>query len=423
MFRSVLCVALMAAATKALPAETPRPAPSLDALVAEALAHNPEIRAAGKRVEAARQRPSQQNALPDPTFSAGWNSNGNPLPGAGLGMEPTSNLGVMMSQEFPAAGKRRLRAEVAGKQAEAELQEYRRTQLNVISRLKQAFFRLHHSYVMDDLLTANSDLLRNLLSITEARYSVGKAMQQDVFKAQTQLSVLQVRILQVRRERSAREAEIDSLLARRPGTPVGRPPDEAMTMIPVSLEQLEAAAASGAPELKRDEKNIERAETALNLSRRDYYPDYTLNAGYYNMGTMPAMYMFRADIRVPLWFTHKQHAELAEQYALAAEARHTYEATSDSLLYRIHDDYLLAQTAAQLLEAYEKTIIPQARYAAESALGSYETGAVDFTTVLANYMAVLEYEMDYHEQMQDYHIALARLEEMTGVDLTSEGKP
>src|SRR5690348_11949789 len=58
----------------------------LNDLVAEALANNPEIQAAQKRYEASRQRPSQASSLPDPMFSPGWTSNGNPLPGAQLGV-------------------------------------------------------------------------------------------------------------------------------------------------------------------------------------------------------------------------------------------------------------------------------------------------------------------------------------------------
>lgn len=38
--------------------------------------------------------------------SAGYNASGNPLPGAGLGNEPTANIGVMVSQELPYPGKR-----------------------------------------------------------------------------------------------------------------------------------------------------------------------------------------------------------------------------------------------------------------------------------------------------------------------------
>ena len=62
--------------------------------------------------------------------------------------------------------------------------------------------------------------------------------------------------------------------------------------------------------------------------------------------------------------------------------------------------------------------MPQARLAVESSLASYETGTLDFLSVLGNQIAIFEYEMNYHEQMLEYHLALVRLEEMTGVELT-----
>ena len=87
-------------------------------LAADALRANPEILAAQKRYEAARQRPAQERALPEPMVSLGWNASGNPLPGAGLGVDPTSNIGGMASQEIPYPGKLRLRAAVAAREAD-----------------------------------------------------------------------------------------------------------------------------------------------------------------------------------------------------------------------------------------------------------------------------------------------------------------
>ena len=81
-------------------------------VVAEALAKNPEIAAAQRRYDAARQRPAQERSLPDPMVSAGYNASGNRWPGAGLGTEPTANIGFMVSQELPYPGKRDLRASI-----------------------------------------------------------------------------------------------------------------------------------------------------------------------------------------------------------------------------------------------------------------------------------------------------------------------
>jgi hypothetical protein len=77
----------------------------------------------------------------------------------------------------------------------------------------------------------------------------------------------------------------------------------------------------------------------------------------------------------------------------------------------------MAQTSEQLVRLYRETVIPQASLALESSLASYETAAVDFLTVFMNYITVVEYEMNYYEELQDLYVALARLEEMTAMQL------
>ena len=49
----------------------------------------------------------------------------------------------------------------------------------------------------------------------------------------------------------------------------------------------------------REQKMMERSELAANLARRDYYPDYTVSGGYFNQGSMPPMWQFRVDVKLP----------------------------------------------------------------------------------------------------------------------------
>ena len=351
-------------------------------------------------------------------FSPGYNSSGRPWPGAGLGMEPTSQIGFMVSQEFPFPGKRKLAGDMAVKESEAEWQQYQQIQLGVVSRLKQAYYRRSYAFSAVDVLERNLDLLRKFLRITEARYSVGKAAQQDVFKAQTQISILETKKVQLEREKRAREAEINSLVNRPPGSPLVRPPALQPMPVPAKLEDLYSAARLNSPMLRRDEKMIQRAEVAVNMARKEYYPDVTLNGAYYNMGRMPDMYMFRADFKIPLYFFRKQRAAVTEQAQSLIQSRKSYEATNQGLHFRIQDDYLMSQTSEQLVRLYGQTVIPQASLALESSLSSYETGSVDFLTVFMNYITIVEYEMNYYEELQNFYLALARLEEMTARPLT-----
>ena len=393
---------------------------NLSDLVSEALQRSPEILAAQKKYEAAKQRPSQAGSLPDPTLSMGWNSNGNPLPGAGLGTDATSNIGFSVTQEIPAPGKQRLRSNIAEKEAAAQFQELQSVELSVISRVKQAFFKLQHSDVARDVLERDRDVLKKLLSVTEIRYSAGQASQQDVFKAQIQLSLLEVKILQLDRDRRLRGAELNSLLNRPPEAPIGKPGEPHIAPLTKTLAEIQAAALQNSPLRMKDQAMTERAELEVNLARKDYYPDYALSGGYYNQGGLPPMFSFRADVKIPVYFRSKQRAALTEQTQVLSEARHSFQATAQSLNFRIADDYSMAETSLQLINLYQKTVIPQAKLAVDSALASYETGTIDFLSVLNNNAAALEYEMDYHEQMLNYHQALSRLEEASGLGLIEE---
>lgn len=389
----------------------------LDDLVREALTRNPEILAAQKRYEAMRQRPSQASSLPDPMISLSYNSSGNPLPFQGLGKEPVANTGVMASQEFPFPGKRKLRGEIAASEAGAEFDQYLMTRLNLVSRLKQAYYRLAYLHGAVETLTREHHLMQELLHVGEARYAAGKAAQQDVFKAQTQISVMETRIERLEQEIPSREAEINSLLNRPVNTALARPADLTPAPIGVALDDLMAQVRENAPMLRREQKLVERTELALNLARKDYYPDYTISGGYYYMGSMPPMFMARVDFKLPAYFWRKQRAGVAEQAASAAGARHDYQAADQALSFRVKDEYLLAETSYRLMNMYSSTVVPQASMALQSSLAAYQTGAVDFLSVLMNFTNMLDYELNYQDESLSYFQALARLEEMTGVDL------
>ena len=74
----------------------------------------------------------------------------------------------------------------------------------------------------------------------------------------------------------------------------------------------------------------------------------------------------------------------------------------------------MAEAASRLVTLYRETVIPQASVTLESSLSSYEAGKVDFLTVLMNYITIVEYEMNFNEELQNLFLALSRLEEMTG---------
>jgi len=178
-----------------------------------------------------------------------------------------------------------------------------------------------------------------------------------------------------------------------------------------------AHARGHAPMLAREQKMIERSELSANLARKEYYPDYTIAGGYFNQGSMPSMWQFRVDFKLPGYFWRKQRSMVNEQTFMASEARRNYESADVTLRAKLTEDYTVAATARKLMDLYSKAVIPQAKLALESSLASYETGSLDFLSLFMNFQTVVEYDLMYHEEMMRFHLALARLEEMTGMEI------
>jgi outer membrane protein, heavy metal efflux system len=412
--RVSLCLIVLLAPA-ALQAQ-PRARIALAEVVAEALAKSPEIAAAERRLDAARQRPAQERSLPDPVLSAGYDAAGRPSPGAGLGSEPTANIGFMVSQELPYPGKRDLRGAIASREADAEGQQVEAVRLSVTARVKQAYYRLAYTYAAADALARNRALLETLVKVSETRYGVGQAAQQDVIKAQTQLTILQLQLERLGRERLVREAELNALLARRPATPVGQPDDLQLTDFEPSIDDLVAAAGTHAPLLRRDAVLIDRAQLGLDAARQDYKPDFAVSGGYYYMGEMPPMYAFRFDVRIPLQRS-RRNAAVAEQVNTVEAAKRSLESARLDIQARLQEDLAIASASARLARLYRESVLPQARLALESSMASYQTGRVDFLSVLTSFGTVLEYEISYYDELASFHAAVSRLEELTGAPL------
>ena len=194
---------------------------TLDELVTEALDRNPEILAAGRKFDAATKRPSQVSTLPEPKFS--FTNFGVGHPASALNGSDFAYLGIGVSQEFPLAGKAVSDEAMARKEADSERQMVLDAELRVISRLKQAYYDLSYSHKAIEIVEKNRDLLDKFTKIAEAKYRVGSGIQQDVLKAQVEISTLMQRLEMLGQQRGSLEAFINSLLNRPVSVELGKP--------------------------------------------------------------------------------------------------------------------------------------------------------------------------------------------------------
>ena len=393
----------------------------LQELVRELIQANPELQAARKRYEAALTRPPQESALPDPRISAGWVSNGPPYPGAGLGVEPTSNVGIQVAQEFPFPGKRALKGGMAQKQADSQAQSVRALELDIIAQLKEAFYDLCFTYESLDLIREKQGLLQQLAKAAEIRYSTGEGIQQDIIRSSTEISILENRTIALEQKKLTLGAQINALVNRPPDADLSRPePMSDLTALD-SFESVQSRALEISPLLGAQRSLIDNQQLNVQLAQKAYYPDFDVMGGYYNQGVLKPMWEFKAQVNIPLYFWKKQRSGLEEAVALLAGAQREYRSREQTLSSSLRARYLAAQTAQRLMDLYSRQIVPSTQLALESSLASYQTGKLDFLSVLTNFNTILDYQLAYHEQRAEYFKAVSRLEELMGGSASSSG--
>lgn len=391
---------------------------SLEALVAHTRTHNPEIQAAGQRSRAAQARPSQAGSLPDPMIE--WAYHNEPITPFTLGKSDFSFLQFGVSQEVPFPGKLGLREDIAARDAEREGQALRATTLSVIARLTGAYADLVFTHQALDILQRNKGFLQDLQKSAEARYQVGQGIQQDVVKAQVEVSLLTSRLIQFERKREGLSATINGLLNRPPFAPLGTPEPLQKSRFTPTLEEVRELALTHSPDLRGAEITIARNELNLSLAQREYYPDLVFKAAYVNKAARLPEWEVGVGVKVPLYFWRKQRYGVLEAAESAGEARSTRQNAMQTLLARVKDFYVQARTAEQLVTLYQTTIIPQSHLSLESASAGYTVGKVDFLTLLNNIIVLREAELSSEEQLAEFEKSVAQLEEIVGTPVAGK---
>ena len=369
------CLALAITST----AQTSEP---LDAIVAEALANAPETAAARAEVEAAQFRVVPARTLADPMVSATYQNDGR---GFSLGSAEGSFAGVMASQSIPWPGKLHL----AGKIAESEAREIERgmsarTALTLEARVRNAWYDLVLARAIDRILEDRRNAATQIEASVRERYAAGLAVQQDVLRAQVELARLDEQKAEQAAIVTSRVAELNRL--------AGAPQDRAITtpdQLPddstlPALDELIAAAAARSPELAASREGIETWKIRAELAKKNFLPDFSVNAGSMYRGgfEMGPMWQVGVGVSLPVWIERRQQNQLAEAQAIVRGRTAESDAVARELELRTRERVAQLDAALRIAALYRDKVLPLDDVSLESALASYRAGKVPFISVL-----------------------------------------
>ncbi len=388
---------------------------NLDSLVTEALNSNPQIRAARQRSVAAGQRSPQVSALPDPMVTyTRWLSS----PETRVG--PQQDI-FMLSQPVPFPGKLGLMGDMADADGAAAGAQYEAVRRDIVFNVKQAYYDLYwidrSVSILDDYLS----LLRDFSKVAERKYATGEGIQASVLKSQVEISSVIERKLSFDRMRKGAAARLNALL--------NRPVDSALapaalidtSEVEVSESLLVRQALDQRQELKVAGEMVRKSGFMKDLARKEYFPNFNLQASYITVSKKNSMasdagkdaYSIGIGLSLPIQLGRRV-AATEEAEATDQANRLTYENLKNSVEAEIADLCFQLQSTQQTLDLYSQGLLVQAQSSLESAVSAYQTGKLDFLSLLDSERMVLQTKLGYVKEQSNYRKIAAALERAVG---------
>jgi len=392
---------------------------TLSELVAQALANNPEIQAAKKKVESGRARAGQATYLEDPevNFEA-W---GVPL-NQPVNYRKANPLIFGVRQKLPFFGKLGLKAEMAGQEVRMVEEELRAKEQEIIAKVKSAYADYFMASKNVEIYKELLELVRYTSTTAEGLYQVGRAPQQDVIKALLERTELLNKLTWAEKELIISQAKLNTLLSRPPSSPLGQPGEPALASVDLQSSNLEKLAVEQRPELRALESSINKSERAVELAERNRkYPDFMVGLQYWFAPDQSPKHMYAPMVTLSIpfspWTKGKHDYEVEEALAERQAAKANLAAVKNMTLFEVTEISAKVAAAMKSVSIYRDGLLPQAEQAFQAAVAAYQTGGVNFMTLLDAQRTIRDVRMGYYKALVDYEQSRADLERAVGKEL------
>lgn len=330
--------------------------------------------------------------------------------------ENMTQFKVGIVQQFPSGDTLNIKQQKTQKQSELIQSRISERKLIIIKDIRLTFLEIYYWEQAKKTINKNKRLFSQLVNIVQSMFSVGRNNQQDLIRAQLELSRLDVRLTKITQKVNTQRSKLSRWLgAQKSSLPLaGKLPELSIPVLSDDFETLSQLFYSH-PKIQEVDKKMEISRKDIDLAKESYKPGWGLNVSYGYRDNNPNG-MKRSDflsagvtIDLPLFTANRQDKKL-----LAKE--HSYQSLKDK---RVE---LLRQLVADLQEEaaneeqlhnrhqlYNNLLLPQAKQQAQASLLAYQSDQGDFADVMRAYIDELNANLDERRIAVDHLQSKAKI--------------
>jgi cobalt-zinc-cadmium efflux system outer membrane protein len=395
---------------------------TLDQMIYFARLKNPDLSSMSYRIDALRVFGKSKSYLPDPMIEIETDDVASNFKKVGM-------INFYASQVFPYPGKLSLERESAMQNADMLEMEHHNMETELINMIKMNYYDL---YLINEKLKINHEnqqLLNTFSTAAESKYSVGKGMQQEVFKSQIEFS----KLINEEKILNLQQSSILANLSRLTRTEINGNTNVSFKNIDIEYllnrknfdfenidrDALVQYAFDKRADLRSIRNKILMKQTDIEISKINKYPDFFVQAGYKILPLEQHNgFEFMVGINVPIapWSWGRYDVNIQRNILNMESSQQEYESKRIEIKNQVDTVLNSLVSLKGTMMYYHNVLIPQTENSLKATQYNYENNMTSFLDLLDSYRMLQESNDMFNESVNMYLKMIAELEKITGMN-------
>lgn len=375
-----------------------------------ALANDPVLQMLQSRALSHREQSVAADTLADPRLKVGIMNL--PADGSDASLEPMSQLQLGIQQHISQGAWREANGEKMQALSRVEESRAHNRERQLRQLVRHAWYDWYYQAHAKQTLAQSLGLFKQLVEITQDQYATGRGKQQDVIRAQLELSLLEDRELRIVTALSRKQAALEKWVGQG---------DYHLPKLFATLGKLPAEAESESrlllhPLLQAAEAGVAAGESQLGAEQAKYAPDwmFELNYGQRQLVTRPDLFSAMISVSLPLFTANRQDRKVSASRAQLQGKRYQRDEQLRELQRLWQADAAAFQHLTKRLALYEQKILEQSAQNSVASLKSYQAGVSDFTVLMRARLMELNSQLQWLEVRVEHAKVQANLLYLVG---------
>lgn len=333
-----------------------------------------------------------------------------------LDQEAMTQLKVSYLQQFPPGDTLDIKKQKTLKQSELIQTKMADRQLTIIKQVRLTFLEIYYWEQAKKTIVKNKKLFTQLVDIVQSLFSVGRNDQQDLIRAQVELSRLDDRLAKIEQQINNQRSMLSRWIGDEHGfnTLQAKLPELSKVQLEGDFESLSQHFLLH-PKIQQIDKQLEIKRKEIELVDESFKPGWGFNVGYSYRQGMPdgtdrADFLTAAfTIDLPLFSSNRQHKKrLSTEYEYQAVKNQRVDLLRQ-LVSELQQEMANEVLLIKRQQLYNTLLLPQAKQQSQASLLAYQSGRGAFSDVMRAYMDELNANLDERRIAIDLRKTQAKL--------------